>query len=192
MSSIALIAIVCIAFVAALSMYLVFTSFQSQPSGPNGNPPNTRNSSAATTTTSTLAKNFYPVPNPAWQDISGYASAFDQCKALCFAYRNNACDPGFAVDYCNSTFSVDINKNGQLSQNDFGNPPIGAKTCETNVRCFNVIESCPCGQEPTLNVGGCVDVIYNSLSSQGVPADQVYSSAISQLNGACSQNQPPV
>ena len=200
MASLALFAVVFIGFVAALTIYLVFSGALT-PKGNTTQTPNTNNQQTQPSSASqspsqsnppSTVTNFYPVPNPAWQDVQGYADAFNQCKSLCFAYRNSGCSEDAANDYCTNTFSIDLDKNGQISSSEFGTTPSGGNTCETNSHCYDVIENCPCGtgnnQNQTLNLGGCVQILYDISSKQGVASSQLYQTVISQLKGNCTQN----
>lgn len=131
------------------------------------------------------------IQNPAWQSVAGYAQRFTECNTLCNAYRGSGCSEQTALDYCNALVAVDLSKDGKISGSDFGNTPMGGMTCETNTHCYDVVKSCPCSGGQTLDLGTCVQLLFNSYSRQGFNFIQAYSTISTNLRGSCSQQQSP-
>jgi len=169
------IVVIFIGFIAALTIYFILSGVL-KISGPEttGQPPT----------------NLVLNPNPAWQQVTGYTQGFDECNSLCNAYRSSGCSQQTAIDYCNAVFSVDLDKSGQISGNEFGDTPVGDTTCETNSHCYDIVKECPCSGGQALDFGACVQLFYKSYSGQGFSFIQAYSTISTNLRGSCSSTKP--
>jgi len=133
-----------IAIVFALLIYLFFFASKG-----------TQKPKPTTTTTTTSSASLTPQPNQAWLPVVGYSQSFETCKNFCIEYQKNSCSSSTAKQYCDITISIDLSKDGVISQNSQGLTPLGRRTCETFMRCFDVIAECKCSKN-VLNMNACM------------------------------------
>ena len=130
-----------IAIVFALLLYLFFFASKGVQ----------KQSTTTTTTSVSLALQ----PDQAWLSVTGYSQSFETCKNFCVQYQQNSCSSSAAKQYCDTIISIDLSKDGVISQNSQGLTPLGRRTCETSLRCFDVIAGCKCGKD-VLNINACM------------------------------------
>lgn len=123
-------------------------------------------------------------PNPQWTSVLGYANSFNQCSNLCAAYQQSNCDISSALAYCSAIVSIDLNRNGKISANQIGTTPSGTQNCDTNVRCYDVIQNCSCGNQQ-LNLGSCISLFYQELTNAGLSSSQALSDIAQSTSANC-------
>jgi hypothetical protein len=126
-------------------------------------------------------------PNPNWVSVLGYTDSFNQCSNLCVQYQQSNCNSQLAVEYCTSVVSLDLNKNGNIISNEIGTTPSGTKNCETNARCYDVVDNCICSDMP-LNLGTCISLFFQSYTKMGLTTLQALQNIAQDTSGNC---QPP-
>lgn len=150
---------------------------------PAPNPPRT-----PTTTTSQLPN---PSPNPKWVSVLGYTDSFNQCRDLCMQYQQSRCDSQLAIQYCRSAVSVDLDKNGVIGSSEIITTPSGTNNCEANARCYDVINTCVCGNS-SLNMGLCISLFYKDYLKNGQTEQQALQNIAYDTAGNCNRAQPSV
>lgn len=127
-------------------------------------------------------------PDPQWTSVLGYTASFNQCSNLCVQYQQSGCNSQYAMNYCNTIVSLDLNKNGKISASEIGSTPSGTRNCETNARCYDVIPSCECGNQP-LNIASCVNLLYQTYTKTGLSLFQALQNVAQQTTSGCNPPQ---
>jgi len=139
------------------------------------------------TTTTSQPSSPLLTPNPNWVPILGYTDSFNHCNNLCAQYQQSNCDGKLAIQYCSSIVSLDLNKNGKIDANEIGTAPSGTKNCETNARCYDIVDNCICGNMP-LNLATCITLFFQNYLRTGLTTVQALQNIAQDVGGSC---QPP-
>jgi len=123
-------------------------------------------------------------PNPLWQSVNGYTNSFNDCNSLCQAYQASNCDPQAAVKYCREIVGVDFNRNGDISASEISKTLTGTKNCETNARCYDIIDNCNCKNQP-LNFGSCISLFYELYAQTGMSTTEALQTISQNTAGNC-------
>jgi hypothetical protein len=170
--------VVAIAFILALAVYLVMSS----------HPAAQTNVTTTATTTTTTTKITTPQPNPSWASVLGYTDSFNKCRDLCKQYQQNKCSSQSASKYCHTNVSVDLTRDGKIDSNQIVATPAGTKNCETNAKCYDIINSCGCGNS-ALSIGTCVSLFYQNYIKSGMSEEDAISSVAQDTTGNCVREQ---
>jgi len=125
-----------------------------------------------------------PTQNPQWIQVLGYTDSFNRCNDLCKQYQSK-CDIQGALAYCSTIVSLDLNKNGKIDSSETGSTPSGTTNCETNARCYDVIDNCQCGNL-NLNVANCISIFYQNYINAGLTPNQALENIGQFTAGNCS------
>jgi uncharacterized membrane protein len=128
-----------------------------------------------------------PIANARWTPVLGYTNSFNTCSDLCKAFQQNNCNLQAAIQYCSAVVSLDLNKNGKIDSSETGSSPAGTTNCETNARCYDVIDNCTC-TNLQLNIGTCISLFYQVYIGNGMTAIQSLQTIAQQIAGNC---RPP-
>jgi hypothetical protein len=126
-----------------------------------------------------------PKSNQQWTSVLGYTSSFNQCSNLCVQYQQSNCNSQYVMNYCNSIVSLDLNRDGKIVASETGSTPSATRNCETNVRCYDVIPNCECGNQP-LNIASCINLFYQAYTKTGVPLFQALQNVAHQTTSGCN------
>ena len=137
------------------------------------------------TTTTSQPSSPLLTPNPNWVPVLGYTNSFNQCSNLCRQYQQSNCNSQLAIQYCSSVVSLDLNKNGGIVENEIGTTPSGNKNCETNAKCYDVIDSCTCSNL-SLDFATCINLFFQSYTRMGLSTTQALQNIAQDTASSCS------
>jgi hypothetical protein len=86
---------------------------------------------------------------------------------------------------------MDLDRNGVIDSNEIITTPSGTNNCETNAKCYDVIDTCVCGNS-SLNMGSCISLFYQDYLKNGQTEEEALRNIAYDTASNCNRAQPSV